>query len=248
MTVSHERRPNPPFDRFVFYDLETTGLNPAFDQIVQLAAIRTGPAFSEAEPDADVHNLRVRRARHIVPSPVAMLTTRLSSADLESGTPFLQAMREAHGLFRGSAPATFIGYNNLRFDDEVLRHNFFQALLTPFATQIGGSTRADLMRIAQAVSVVAPEAIIPPINDEGRRSFRLGPLARANGVSFDEAQAHDALADVRATMAVARLLRDRAPAAFNWTLGLADRARAKDALLSPPLRIVPAHGRGRARS
>ena len=223
-----------PSGTFVFYDTETTGLNVAFDQILQLAMIKTDPSFSEDDPGVETVNLRIRRARHIVPSPTAMLTTRLSGADVELGKPFRAAMREAHDLIRHWAPAVLIGYNNVRFDEEILRHNLFSALLPPFVTQTGGSTRADLMHIAHAVSVVEPGAIVVPRDAEGRPSYRLGPLARANGVLFDEAQAHDALADVRATMSLARLLRDRAPKTFAWALGLADRDHARELLLAPP--------------
>ena len=223
-----------PAGTFVFYDTETTGLNVAFDQILRLAMIKTDPSFSENDPGVETVNLRIRRARHIVPSPTAMLTTRLSGADVESGKPFRVAMREAHDLIRQWAPAALIGYNNVKFDEEILRHNFFSALLPPFVTQTGGSTRADLMHIAHAVSVVEPGAIIVPRDAEGRPSYRLGPLARANRVLFDEAQAHDALADVRATMSLARLLRDRAPKTFAWALGLADRNHARELLLAPP--------------
>ena len=233
MTPAPVSRSDTPFNRFVFYDVETTGLSPAFDQILQLAAIRTGPSFSDSEPGVEIHDLRVRRARHVVPSPTAMLMTHLTGSDLNSGQPFVEAMRRAHGLFRRWAPATFIGYNSLRFEEELLRHSFCQALLPPFVTQVGGSTRADLMRIAQALSVVEPDAIVVPKDADGRSSFRLGPLARANGVIFDELQAHDALADVRATMALARSLRDRAPQAFGWALELAHRARALDLILGP---------------
>ena len=223
-----------PSGTFVFYDTETTGLDIAFDQILQLAMIKTDPSFTEDNPDVETVNLRIRRAGHIVPSPTAMLTTRLSGADVESGKPFRAAMLEAHDLIRQWAPAVLIGYNNVRFDEEILRHNLFSALLPPFVTQTGGSTRADLMHIAHAVSVVEPGAVIVPRDAEGRPSYRLGPLARANGIHFDEAQAHDALADVRATMAVARLLRERAPETFAWALALADRNRARELLLEPP--------------
>ena len=35
------------FKYYVFYDLETTGINPAFDQILQFAAVRTDLDFNE---------------------------------------------------------------------------------------------------------------------------------------------------------------------------------------------------------
>jgi exodeoxyribonuclease-1 len=47
---------------FAFYDLETTGISPAFDQPLQFAAILTDAEFREIERV----NLRCRIAPHIV--------------------------------------------------------------------------------------------------------------------------------------------------------------------------------------
>ena len=56
---------------FVFYDLETTGTSPAFDQPLQFAAIRTDDDFNGIERV----NLRCRLAPHILPSPHALIVT-----------------------------------------------------------------------------------------------------------------------------------------------------------------------------
>lgn len=91
-------------------------------------------------------------------------------------------------------------------------------------TQVNGSTRLDILLLAHAVAALAPAALTIPVTGEGKRTFRLGPLCRANGVKLDEANAHDALADVRATMALAKFLKELAPNAFAATVSLADRS------------------------
>jgi exonuclease I len=73
----------------------TTGLSPAFDQILQLAAIRTGASFSKSEPGVEIHDLRIRRARRVARYPTAMLLTPITGADLDCGLPFVEAMCRA---------------------------------------------------------------------------------------------------------------------------------------------------------
>ena len=63
---------------FVFYDLETTGISPAYDQPLQFAAIRTDDDFIEIERI----NLRCRIAPHIIPSPRALIVTGVTPAQL----------------------------------------------------------------------------------------------------------------------------------------------------------------------
>ncbi|MGO8737598.1 exonuclease domain-containing protein [Rhodoblastus sp.] len=115
----------------VFYDLETSGLDPAFDQILQIAAIKTDADFCESAPSTRQFSYRARLRAHVVPSPAALLTTGLRPIDLEQGMDLADMMFDAHQLFSAWGPAAFIGYNNLRFDEKFLRHGFFANLLPP---------------------------------------------------------------------------------------------------------------------
>ena len=63
---------------FAFYDLETTGTSPAFDQPLQFAAILTDDALREIEHV----NLRCRIAPHVIPSPWALAVTGVRPAQL----------------------------------------------------------------------------------------------------------------------------------------------------------------------
>lgn len=65
------------------------------------------------------------------------------------------------------------------------------------------------MRVAQAVSVYDPGGLQVPPGDRGRPSFRLEEMAPANG--YHPGRSHEALADVRATLYLARRMRARAP-------------------------------------
>lgn len=205
---------------FVFYDLETSGLHRDFDQIFQFAAVRTD---DDLRPIEEI-DLRCRRLPHVVPSPGALMILHGAPEDLDRAERSHAAMMaEIARRLAAWSPTIVLGYNSLDFDERFLRQAFYQTLHPVYATQLDGNRRADVMRMVQASVVLAPGAIVVPF-DGDRPTFRLGDIARANGVALTESDAHDALADVKATVAVARLLRERAPEAWARMLANADRA------------------------
>lgn len=205
---------------FVIYDLETSGLQPQWNVPLQAALIHTDAAL---QPLGEL-SLRCRLPAHIVPSPGALLTTGISPEQLEqaplSTTEMLSIIAKA---LTSWAPATVIGYNTLRFDEEVLRHAYFTHLLPPYATQLNGHRRADLLTMVRAVAMLEPNAITVPLGATGKPSFKLGDVCRANGIALSEADAHDALADTKATLALFRRLREVAPTTVATMLSLADK-------------------------
>lgn len=208
---------------FVFYDTETTGTETAFDQLLQFAAIKTDDDLNEVER----FNIRCRLLPHVVPSPGALRATRIRPATLTD--PSLPSHYEAITRIRAKllkwSPAVFIGYNSFGFDEELLRQALFQTLYPAYLTNTNGNARADVLRVAHATSVYAPNAISVPIDDRGRQTFRLERLAPANGYMHDHA--HEAMADVLATIHVARLVRERAPDVWQSM----DRAARKTAVI-----------------
>ncbi len=207
---------------YVFYDTETTGTKVAFAQILQFAAIKTDDDLNELER----FNVRCRLLPHIVPSPGALRVNRVTPAMLTD--PALPSHYEAIVQIRAKllewSPATFIGFNSIEFDENLLRQAFFQTLHPAYLTNTNGNSRSDVMRVAHAASIYAPDTISVPINDSGKQTFRLEDLAPANGYNHDEA--HEAMADVEATIYMAQLTRDRAPDIWQAM----DRATAKNAV------------------
>ena len=196
----------------VFYDTETTGTHTAFDQILQFAAIHTDDDFNEL----DRFEIRCRLSPHIVPSPGAMRVTGVSVAQLtDPNLPsHYEMVRAIRRKLEAWSPAVFIGYNSLQFDEQLLRQALFQTLHAPYLTNTNGNSRADVLRIVQAASVFVPNTITIPLGERGQPVFRLDRLAPVNG--FDHANAHDALADVEATIHLCRLLGERNHEFWSW--------------------------------
>ncbi len=135
---------------FAFYDLETTGTSPAFDQPLQFAAILTDDALAEIERV----NLRCRIAPHVIPSPWALAVTGVRPAQLlDPALPtFFELAQQIGALIKRWSPAIWTGFNSVRFDEEMLRQAFYQNLQPDiFATQFNGNTRFDVLTALYAV-------------------------------------------------------------------------------------------------
>jgi exodeoxyribonuclease-1 len=191
----------------VFFDLESSGLNVAFDQILQFAAIRTDDDLNEIGR----FEVRSRLLPYLIPAPGALRVTGLTIDDLlnaEHPSHYEMVCRIQQALAEW-CPSIFLGYNSLRFDEEFLRAAFFQCLHPPYATNTGGSSRADVLALVQTAALLHPDALAVPVNEKGKPTFKLDRLAPANGLAH--LNAHDALADVEATIHMCRLVRDRCP-------------------------------------
>ena len=225
-------------DSFFFYDLETTGRDPRWHRIVQFAGVRTDAAF---EPIDEPVSLLARPDDDVVPEPEALLVTGLAPEDWAAGVDERALFRRMDAEF--SRPRTTVaGYNNLRFDDEFVRHGLWRTLHDPYAREWqGGNARWDLIDLARMAAALRPEGVVWP-EREGRRSFRLEDLAAANGI--EQVRAHDAVADVLATVGLARRLREAQPRLVEFHLGLRAK-RVVAELLLPLLHAPCVHVSGR---
>jgi exodeoxyribonuclease-1 len=183
---------------YLFYDIETTGLNKAFDQILQFAAIRADDELNEI----DRHTISVKLRPDVIPSPRAITTNRISIAELTSGTCEFEAIQQIHQLL--NEPDTIsLGYNTLGFDDEFLRFSFYRNLLPPYTHQYRhGCRRMDLLPITVMYRLYRKNVLSwPQIN--GKPSLKLEHLSAANGLI--SGPSHVALVDVGATIELARI-------------------------------------------
>ncbi|MDR2852384.1 MAG: exodeoxyribonuclease I [Burkholderiaceae bacterium] len=215
---------------FLWHDYETFGVLPRRDRPAQFAALRTDAQLNEIDAPLMFH---CRPANDYLPSPEACLLTGITpQLCLERGLPEHEfAARIEHAL---AQPGTIgVGYNTIRFDDEVTRHLFWRNLIDPYAREWqNGCGRWDLLDVARLTYALRPEGIAWPSGKDGQPvSFRLEDLARANGLTHETA--HDALSDVRATIALARLLRERQPRLFDFALALRRKERVAQELGLP---------------
>lgn len=191
---------------FIFYDIETTGKVKGFDQILQFGAIRTDTDLKEIER----FEVRSRLLPHIVPAPGALHITGQSISDItdQARPSHYQMVCEIQRALSGWCPSMFLGYNSLKFDEEFLRQAFYQCLHPPYLTNTQGSTRGDVLNLMRLMARLHPSTLSVPNDESGRPSFKLDRLAPANG--FAHLNAHDAMADVEATIFLCKLVRDQA--------------------------------------
>ncbi|PCI72058.1 MAG: exodeoxyribonuclease I [Piscirickettsiaceae bacterium] len=213
-------------DTFYWYDYETTGIDPARDRVVQFAGIRTDVNFNQiAEPDVFYCKLH----DDILPHPEACLITGISpQLANEKGLLECDFIERIHRQF--STPQTcVVGYNSIRFDDEFTRHLLYRNFFDPYAREWkSGNSRWDLIDVVRMTYALRPDGINWPTRQGGLPSFRLEELTKANGISHESA--HDALSDVHATIALAKLIKQKQPKLYSWGLGLRDKKKAAENL------------------
>lgn len=218
-----------------WYDYETTGINPRCDRPLQMAGLRTD--FDLNEIDEPV-NLFCQPGDDILPHPAACAITGITPGQLaEQGLSEADFMTRVHAQL--AAPGTCgAGYNTLRFDDEMTRYSLYRNFFDPYAREWqGGNSRWDLIDVVRAAYALRPDGIVWPTDEEGRVTLKLERLTAANGI--DHGNAHEALSDVRATIALARLIREKQPKLYDWLFQLRSKQKVLDQirLLKPMVHI-----------
>lgn len=207
---------------FFWYDLETSGIDPRNDRIMQFAGQRT---TLDLVPVGDPVNVLVKLSEDILPQPDAILLTGITPqqtlAEGVTEAEFLRIFSEEVAV-----PGTvFVGFNTVRFDDEFMRYLHYRNFYDPYTWQWkDGRSRWDLLDVVRMTRALRPDGIHWPVVD-GKPGNRLELLTKANGI--EHANAHDALADVRASIEVAKLIRSKQPKLFMWLLKMRDKAQVK---------------------
>jgi len=223
---------------FFWHDYETFGRDPRRDWPAQFAGVRTDEQLNEIEPPV-VHFCRPPRDR--LPDPGSCLITGITPQRCEhEGLPE-HAFAAAVQAQLGRAGTVGVGYNTIRFDDEFTRFLLWRNLADPYAREWrDGCGRWDLMDVVRTAWALRPEGLQWPLKEDGRPSFRLQDLTAANGL--EHAAAHDAMSDVGATLALARLVRTAQPRL--WEHGLSMRLKSNvQAALAPGKPVLHISGR-----
>ena len=225
---------------FVFYDLETSGLSPRSDRIMQFAAIRTD---LELEPVGEPCNFLIRLGDDTLPSPGAIKVTGITpQKTVDEGYTEAEACEII--LQEVFTPNTIaVGYNNVRFDDEFIRHLLWRNFRDPYEWAYkDGRSRWDLLDVVRFTRAVRPGKINWPVDKDGRPSNRLELLASAN--DLEHQHAHDALSDVEALIGVGRLIKQSDPKLWEYLLKMRDKKLVQQLVnLDQPKPFVYSSGR-----
>ncbi len=213
---------------FYFYDLETSGFNPKTARIMQFAGQRTD---MDLNPVGQPHNILVKMTPDTLPDPDAVLVTGITPqatiADGVTEAEFLKIFYEEIAL-----PGTiFLGYNTVRFDDEFIRYLNYRNFYDPYEWQWqDGRSRWDLLDVVRMTRALRPEGIEWPFDSEGKPTNRLELLTAVN--KLEHAHAHDALSDVMASIAVAKLIRSKHAKLFDYLLDMRGKQKVAELVTS----------------
>jgi exodeoxyribonuclease-1 len=211
---------------FYWHDYETFGIDAALDRPCQFAGLRTDAELNEIGEPLVVY---CRPPSDYLPQPRACLVTGITPQEARDKGLCEAAFAAAIEAELARPGTCGVGYNSIRFDDEFTRHLLFRNLYDPYAREWrSGNSRWDLIDVLRMTCALRPEGIEWPRREDGTPSFRLEDLTAANGIAHEGA--HDALVDVRATVALARLLRERQPKLWDYALSLRSKARAAELL------------------
>ena len=217
-----------PTASFFWHDYETFGRSARRDRPSQFAGVRTDMELNEIGTPV-MHYCQP--APDVLPDPESVLLTGiLPQLCQKQGLPEHEfaALIEAEL----AAPGTIgVGYNSIRFDDEFTRFLFWRCLIDPYAREWrNGCGRWDLLDVVRCTWALRPEGIAWPLHPDGKPSFKLEHLTGANGLTHDAA--HDALSDVRATVALARIIKTRKPRLWDFCLKLREKSAVQAELIS----------------
>ena len=205
-----------------WHDYETFGAEPRADRPAQFAGVRTD---TDLNIIGEAVALYCRPTPDFLPHPEACLITGITPQKaLSEGMPEAEFAARIHTEL--SQPGTCsAGYNSVRFDDEVTRYLLYRNLYDPYAREWrNGNSRWDIIDLARMAYALRPQGMEWPLREDGAPSFKLEHLSAANGLEHSDA--HDALSDVYATIALARRLKKQQPRLYDFLFQLRDKTRA----------------------
>ncbi|QJR79481.1 exodeoxyribonuclease I [Alteromonas pelagimontana] len=208
----------------LWHDYETFGVSPQKDLPCQFAAVRTD---TDLNPVGKPINIMNQIANDYLPQPEACLVTGITpQLTLRDGMIEAEFARQIHEAM--SLPNTCVaGYNSIRFDDEVSRYLFYRNFYDPYGREWrNGNSRWDIIDLVRACYALRPEGIEWPLREDGSPTFKLEELSKAN--NLDHGRAHDALSDVYATIALAKLIKTCQPKLYDYMYSLRSKHNVLD--------------------
>ncbi|WP_241086484.1 exodeoxyribonuclease I [Candidatus Vondammii sp. HM_W22] len=206
---------------YYWHDYETWGTDPRRDRPAQFAGIRTDEELNIIGRPLVVY---CKPADDVLPQPAACLVTGITPQKaLEEGVNEAEFFAMIHQEI--SYPGTCgVGYNSIRFDDEFTRYGLYRNFYDPYAREWqNGNSRWDIIDVVRLTHALRPEGINWPKSEEGITSFKLENLTRENEIAHEAA--HDALSDVYATIALAKLIKTHQPRLYDYLLQMRNKKK-----------------------
>ncbi len=212
---------------FLFYDLETFGLNTRYDRIAEVAAVRTDSSLNIIAPPILMYS---KLSPDYLPVPESCLVTHITPDEVnEKGLAEAEVIKRLRDEM--IVPNTItLGYNTIQFDDECVRNALYRNLYDPYEREyINSCSRWDIINLVRATKDLRPEGIIfNKTTSEGFTSFKLTDLTEENNI--EQTGAHDALVDVYATINLARLIKTKQPKLFEWALSHRGKDKVREVI------------------
>ena len=205
-----------------WYDFETFGADPRRDRACQFAGIRTDEDLNIIGEPLVIY---CQPADDFLPNPFACLVTGITPQKAKAeGIPEAEFIKQINNEF--SVPNTCVaGYNNIRFDDEITRQTLYRNFFDPYEREWKhGNSRWDIIDMMRLCAATRPQGIEWPQRENGSNSFKLDQLTVANGIAHEDA--HDALADVFATIDMAKLVKNKQPKLYDYVYQLKNKNKA----------------------
>ena len=204
---------------FYFFDLETSGFRAREDRIMQFAGQRTD---MDLNPIGEPDNILVKVTQDLLPQPDAVLVHGITPQKT-----LIEGISEAE-LVKYLTAQVFVkdtiavGFNNIRFDNDFIRFLFWRNFNDAYEwVWKDGCSTWDLLDVVRMTRALRPEGIEWPFASDGKPSNKLELLTSVNGL--DHKDAHDALSDVKASIALAKLLKAKQPKLFDYLLKHRDK-------------------------
>ena len=213
----------------IFYDTETTGTDINFSQILQCGSVLTDTQLNIK----DEQNIGSSPLPWVIPHPKAMLTNKKINS-FKSNTSHYQMIKEIYDkwkIWSIDQPSIFITYNGHRFDEELIRRQFWYNLLEPYVTNTNNNGRLDLMLMMHNIaSFFYDKFMIPNFENGPELSLKLEHICLTHGI--DVSNAHDAVADCKFMIEICNIVKDKLPDVFNSFVQISTKEGVKNLLYS----------------
>ena len=197
---------------FVFYDFETSSSNKQWGQIIEIGAILVDDELNEL----DRFESRSRLSPGIIPEAMSLIVSNTTPKKLKStNLSHYEMVRQFVEKLKGWGKATYIGWNNIEFDQIFWRNTLFQNLEYPFTSTTNGNKEGDLLNLARAANLYYPNTLKNATNKKGNLEYKLDTMAPLNGIKH---AAHTAMGDCSATLEIAKMIKKKAPSVWDSSL------------------------------